>query len=308
MAGNPSHTPTDDFLQEILGLQSFSSAVPSLVGADALSASAHAPMFLQLSSGDPSATGINALTGSSPGFQGFPLGLSLDQGKGGFPKHEDASGSGGSRFRDDVLDGRVAMAKNVFHGQPVPTTLPAAAPHPPTMRPRVRARRGQATDPHSIAERLRREKIAERIRALQELVPSVNKTDRATMLDEIVDYVKFLRLQVKVLSMSRLGGAGAVAPLVSEIPLSSVEVGTTFTFICDENGDGGRSQPAWEKWSDDGTERQVAKLMEENVGAAMQFLQSKALCIMPISLASAICHTQPSDPPAVVKPETNPPS
>ncbi|EFJ10163.1 hypothetical protein SELMODRAFT_128445, partial [Selaginella moellendorffii] len=39
----------------------------------------------------------------------------------------------------------------------------------------VRARRGQATDPHSIAERLRREKIAERMKALQELVPNANK-------------------------------------------------------------------------------------------------------------------------------------
>ncbi|MBA0762755.1 hypothetical protein Gotri_012328 [Gossypium trilobum] len=175
----------------------------------------------------------------------------------------------------------------------------SAAPHPPTMRPRVRARRGQATDPHSIAERLRRERITERIRALQELVPSVNKTDRAVMLDEIVDYVKFLRLQVKVLSMSRLGGAGAVAPLVTDIPLSSVEY---------ESGEGGRSQPAWEKWSNDGTEQQVAKLMEENVGAAMQFLQSKSLCIMPISLATAIYHTQVPDTSSVVKPETNPPA
>lgn len=35
----------------------------------------------------------------------------------------------------------------------MPTTV-AAAPHPPAMRPRVRARRGQATDPHSIAERV----------------------------------------------------------------------------------------------------------------------------------------------------------
>ena len=41
----------------------------------------------------------------------------------------------------------------VFHGQPMPNTIPAA-PHPPAMRPRVRARRGQATDPHSIAERV----------------------------------------------------------------------------------------------------------------------------------------------------------
>ncbi|GFZ19743.1 basic helix-loop-helix (bHLH) DNA-binding superfamily protein [Actinidia rufa] len=85
-----------------------------------------------------------------------------------------------------------------------------------------------------------------------------------------------------VLSMSRLGGAGAVVPLVTDIPISSVE---------EEGSEGGRNQPAWEKWSNDGTERQVAKLMEENVGAAMQLLQSKALCMMPISLASAIYHT-----------------
>lgn len=99
--------------------------------------------------------------------------------------------------------------------------------------------------------------------------------------------------------MSRLGGAAAVAPLVTDIPISSLE---------EEAGEGGRNQPAWEKWSNDGTERQVAKLMEENVGAAMQFLQSKALCIMPISLASAIYHTQPPEAPMVVKSEAHPPS
>lgn len=130
--------------------------------------------------------------------------------------------------------------------------------------------------------------------------------------------------------MSRLGGAGAVAPLVTDIPISSVEVRAynkskvflpyncsidvfsyiTFTinFQKEEGGEGGRAQPAWEKWSNDGTERQVAKLMEENVGAAMQFLQSKALCIMPISLASAIYHTQPPDTVSLVKPESDPPS
>ncbi|KAK4596437.1 hypothetical protein RGQ29_014461 [Quercus rubra] len=185
-----------------------------------------------------------------------------------------------------------------FHSQP--THGPGvAAPHPPGIRPRVRARRGQATDPHSIAERLRRERIAERMKALQELVPSANKTDRAAMLDEIVDYVKFLRLQVKVLSMSRLGGAGAVAQLVADVPLSSVE---------GEGIEGGTNQQAWDKWSNDGTEQQVAKLMEEDVGAAMQFLQSKALCIMPISLASAIFRTHQPDAPTLVKPESNTPS
>ncbi|KAE8729880.1 Transcription factor bHLH7 [Hibiscus syriacus] len=298
MANNPHEAPADDFLEQILGLPNFAPLEAGSAGPDGglagTAAGAAAPMFLQLNSGD--GAGHLGGGGAFPG-QVFPLGLSLDQGKGGFLKPDEASGSS-KRFRDEVVDGRASSVKNIFHCSPMPANV-APSPHPPTMRPRVRARRGQATDPHSIAERLRRERIAERIRALQELVPSVNKTDRAVMLDEIVDYVKFLRLQVKVLSMSRLGGAGAVAPLVTDIPLSSIE---------DENGEGGKSQPAWEKWSNDGTEQQVAKLMEENVGAAMQFLQSKALCIMPISLATAIYPAQPPDTSSVFKPETNPPS
>lgn len=36
------------------------------------------------------------------------------------------------------------------------------------------------------------------------------------------------------------------------------------------------------------TEQQVAKLMEEDMGSAMQYLQGKGLCLMPISLATAI--------------------
>ncbi|XP_028788593.1 transcription factor UNE12-like [Neltuma alba] len=298
MANNPSEASTDDFFEQILGLPTFASIDSGLAGADGglAGTASPAPKMLQLNSSD--ATGHPSAVGAAggTGFHGpvYQLGLSLEQGKGGsYFKPEEASGSG-KRFRDDIVDGRT---KNVFHGQSMPSSIPAA-PQPPTMRPRVRARRGQATDPHSIAERLRRERIAERIRALQELVPSVNKTDRAAMLDEIVDYVKFLRLQVKVLSMSRLGGAGAVAPLVTDIPLSSVE---------EDGSEGGRNEAVWEKWSNDGTERQVAKLMEENVGAAMQFLQSKALCIMPISLASAIYHSQPPDTSSIVKSETNPP-
>ncbi|XP_010936103.1 transcription factor UNE12 isoform X3 [Elaeis guineensis] len=211
------------------------------------------------------------------GTSGFPLGLSLERGSGS-----------GKRLREET------EAKATFHGQ-VKQGGVAAGPQPPAPRPKVRARRGQATDPHSIAERLRRERIAERMRALQELVPNTNKTDRAAMLDEILDYVKFLRLQVKVLSMSRLGGAGAVAQLVADIPLP----------VEGEASESGRKQQVWEKWSTDGTERQVAKLMEEDIGAAMQFLQSKALCMMPISLAMAIydTHNQPEG--HTVKPEPN---
>lgn len=146
-------------------------------------------------------------------------------------------------------------------------------------RTRVRARRGQATDPHSIAERERRERIAKNLKSLQELVPNANKTDKASMLDEIIDYVKFLQLQVKVLSMSRLGGAGAVAPLIADVPAEGS--GSLASAALGQAG-GSLSQ--------DGLafEQNVVKLMEKDMTAAMQYLQNKGLCLMPIALATAI--------------------
>ncbi|ESQ54098.1 hypothetical protein EUTSA_v10025656mg [Eutrema salsugineum] len=158
--------------------------------------------------------------------------------------------------------------------QATASTTTGGTTAPPQNKPKVRARRGQATDPHSIAERLRRERIAERMKSLQELVPNGNKTDKASMLDEIIDYVKFLQLQVKVLSMSRLGGAASVSSQISEDAGGSHENNSSTTT---ENQTTAKM-----------TEQQVAKLMEEDMGSAMQYLQGKGLCLMPISLATTI--------------------
>ncbi|XP_073014228.1 transcription factor bHLH49-like isoform X3 [Typha latifolia] len=66
----------------------------------------------------------------------------------------------------------------------------------------VRAKRGQATNSHSLAERVRREKISERMRLLQDLVPGCSKiTGKAMMLDEIINYVQSLQRQVEVSSL-----------------------------------------------------------------------------------------------------------
>ncbi|CAN0891518.1 Transcription factor BEE 3 [Linum grandiflorum] len=67
----------------------------------------------------------------------------------------------------------------------------------------VRARRGQATDSHSIAERVRRGKINDRLRCLQNIVPGCYKQTMgmAVMLDEIINYVQSLQNQVEFLSM-----------------------------------------------------------------------------------------------------------
>ncbi|MCO5556562.1 hypothetical protein L7F22_010112 [Adiantum nelumboides] len=69
---------------------------------------------------------------------------------------------------------------------------------------RVRAKRGCATHPRSIAERVRRTKISEGMRKLQELVPNLEKqTNTASMLDEAVEYVKFLQQQIQKLTESQ---------------------------------------------------------------------------------------------------------
>ncbi|KAL4301620.1 hypothetical protein AHAS_Ahas17G0319100 [Arachis hypogaea] len=69
---------------------------------------------------------------------------------------------------------------------------------------KTRVTRGSATDPQSLYARRRRERINERLRTLQSLVPNGTKVDISTMLKEAVHYVKFLQLQIKLLSSDDL--------------------------------------------------------------------------------------------------------
>ncbi|KAJ7960596.1 Transcription factor [Quillaja saponaria] len=63
------------------------------------------------------------------------------------------------------------------------------------------SRRTRAAEVHNLSERRRRDRINEKMRALQELIPHCNKTDKASMLDEAIDYLKSLQLQLQVMWM-----------------------------------------------------------------------------------------------------------
>ncbi|XP_014496384.1 transcription factor PIF1 isoform X2 [Vigna radiata var. radiata] len=62
-------------------------------------------------------------------------------------------------------------------------------------------KRSRAAEVHNLSERRRRDRINEKMRALQELIPRCNKSDKASMLDEAISYLKSLQLQVQMMSM-----------------------------------------------------------------------------------------------------------
>ncbi|KAJ4706938.1 BHLH transcription factor [Melia azedarach] len=73
-------------------------------------------------------------------------------------------------------------------------------------------------DPQSIAAKNRRERISERLKILQELVPNGSKVDLVTMLEKAISYVKFLQLQVKVLATDEFWPVqGGKAPDISQV-------------------------------------------------------------------------------------------
>ncbi|CAA0840973.1 Transcription factor SPATULA [Striga hermonthica] len=66
---------------------------------------------------------------------------------------------------------------------------------------RSSSKRSRAAEVHNLSEKRRRSRINEKMKALQNLIPNSNKTDKASMLDEAIEYLKQLQLQVQMLTM-----------------------------------------------------------------------------------------------------------
>ncbi|XP_014490323.1 transcription factor UNE10 isoform X2 [Vigna radiata var. radiata] len=65
-------------------------------------------------------------------------------------------------------------------------------------------KRIKASAVHNQSERRRRDKINQRMKELQKLVPNSSKTDKASMLDEVIQYMKQLQAHLQVMNWMKM--------------------------------------------------------------------------------------------------------
>ncbi|CAN1353395.1 Transcription factor PHYTOCHROME INTERACTING FACTOR-LIKE 15 [Linum perenne] len=66
-----------------------------------------------------------------------------------------------------------------------------------------RKRKRRSAEIHSQSEKKRRAKINKKLSMLQDLIPNANKVDKASLLDDAIEYLKTLQLQLQMMAMGR---------------------------------------------------------------------------------------------------------
>ncbi|XXG46798.1 hypothetical protein AAC387_Pa02g1548 [Persea americana] len=65
-------------------------------------------------------------------------------------------------------------------------------------------RRSRAAAVHNQSERRRRDRINQKMKALMKLVPNSSKTDKVSMLDEVIEYLKQLQAQLQMMRLRNM--------------------------------------------------------------------------------------------------------
>ena len=100
-------------------------------------------------------------------------------------------------------EGRIHVSSGLSYQMGLPTSSIELSEMEklPQYQDSVSLRSRATTHPRSIAERVRRTRISERMKKLQDLVANMDKQrNTADMLDLAVDYIKELHKQVETLS------------------------------------------------------------------------------------------------------------
>lgn len=116
----------------------------------------------------------------------------LDSGGSGFSPNQ------GNKF-GEVLGSKKARAVDDLDSDSEGSYDDVVAARKPRQEQGPSSKRIRASETHNESERKRRGRINEKLKALQELIPNANKTDKASVLTEAIDYLKKLRLQLQVM-------------------------------------------------------------------------------------------------------------
>ncbi|KAI9070567.1 hypothetical protein K1719_047470 [Acacia pycnantha] len=153
---------------------------------------------------NPDNGGLESVNGYVPGFpySSWNDASHLSENLGGLKREPSNSENLFSNAQNGPLGNRVHMlSHHLSLPKPSADIMEKFLQFPDSVPCKIRAKRGCATHPRSIAERVRRTRISERMRKIQELVPNMDKqTNTADMLDLAVEYIKDLQKQFKTLS------------------------------------------------------------------------------------------------------------
>ncbi|XP_021760157.1 uncharacterized protein LOC110724982 isoform X2 [Chenopodium quinoa] len=138
---------------------------------------------------------------------------------------------------------------------------------PVTLRSVSRTNRERSKE----AETRRRLIISQRVQDLHDLLPATFKDKRGnqeSVVNDVIGHIKYLQLQLKELSRSRLGGDSSSGPLKFD--------------------EGYGHYQSHEQMFGESLEEILGSLLEENPVAAHNLFESKGLCMVPMASTDAL--------------------